>query len=67
MTNAAHNAADLTAIAAAGIAFKVRKYAGAWVPVVVANGKRHTFAHCQTSGGAMEVAIMKAANMARAA
>ena len=65
MTIAEQNAADLSAIYAAGIKYTVRKYAGAWVPVVIKNGKRHTFVHCSTSGGAMDVAIAKAAQMAR--
>ena len=66
LTTAQQNAADLNAIKAAGFSYTIRKYAGAWVPVVIANGKRHTFAHCITSGGAMESAIRKAARLARA-
>jgi len=66
-TVAEQNAADLNAIAAnGGITYTVRKYAGAWVPVVIVNEKRHTFVHCSTSGGAMEIAIREAAKMARA-
>jgi hypothetical protein len=36
-----------------------RKYAGAWVPVVVdaATGKRTTYVSCSTSGGAAETAM----------
>ena len=60
------NAADLDAIAASGFSYTIRKYAGAWVPVVIANGKRHTFMHCATSFGAMDTAIREAAKMARA-
>ena len=65
MTIAEQNAADLSAIQAAGINYTVRKYAGAWVPVVIKDGKRTTFMHCSTSGGAMESAIRHAAKMAR--
>lgn len=65
MTFAEQNADNLNTIAAhGGISYTVRKYAGAWVPVVIADGKRHTFAHCSTSGGAMETAIRQAAKMA---
>ena len=66
MTTAQQNAANLNAIKSAGITYTIRKYAGAWVPVVIANGKRHTFAHCSTSSGAMETAIRKAAKLAQA-
>lgn len=65
MNTAEQNAADLDAIDAAGVKYKVRKYGGAWVPIVIAKGKRHTFTHCSTSGGAMETAIRKAAEIAR--
>lgn len=51
------NAAKIEAINAAGASYAVRKYAGAWVPVVVIGGKRKSFAHCATSGAAMQVAI----------
>ena len=60
------NANNLNAIDAAGISYKVRKYAGAWVPVVINGSKRYTFTHCATSGGAMETAIREAAKMAGA-
>lgn len=58
---AMENAAKLNAIRKAGNSYSVRKYAGAWVPVIVANGVRQTFSHCSTSGGAMGVAITECA------
>lgn len=61
MSVANQNAEKLKAIEAAGNSYMVRKYAGAWVPVVVANGKRKSFLHCATSGAAMEIAITKCA------
>ncbi len=42
------------------VEYGVRKYAGNWVPVVVVNGRRKTFAHCSTSRGAMEIAMRQA-------
>jgi saccharopine dehydrogenase-like NADP-dependent oxidoreductase len=64
-SEAEKNAADLNAIYAAGVTYTIRKYAGAWVPVVYANGKRHSFCHCRTSGGAMAIAIDRGAAIAR--
>ena len=62
MTSIAHeNARKLEAIKTAGNSYMVRKYAGAWVPVIIVGGTRKTFAHCSTSGGAMETAITKCA------
>ena len=60
MNTAEENHKMLTAIFAAGIKYTVRKYAGAWVPVVINNGKRTTFTHSATSGGAMLTAIREA-------
>jgi len=51
------NAHKLNLIAEAGSAYRVRKYAGAWVPVAVVSGKVFTGPHCSTSGGAMTSAI----------
>ena len=65
-TASQQNADDLNAIGKAGLSYRVRKYAGAWVPIVIhANGRRSTFAHCRTSGAATETAIRQAANIAR--
>ncbi|MEM9129934.1 MAG: hypothetical protein AAGA97_09475 [Pseudomonadota bacterium] len=61
MDTAETNVAMLSAIREAGNFYRVRKYAGAWVPVIVVNGKRRTFTHCSTSGGAMEIAIRQCA------
>ena len=61
MTIATENAAMLNAIDAAGNRYKVRKYAGNWVPVIVVDGIRKSLMHCATSGGAMEVAIRECA------
>jgi len=54
------NHSMLAAIYKAKIKYTVRKYAGAWVPVVINGGKRTSFAHCATSGDAMHIAISKA-------
>tara|TARA_R100000541_G_C1892762_1_gene83690 strand:- start:1269 stop:1505 length:237 start_codon:yes stop_codon:yes gene_type:complete len=51
------NAHKLNIIAEAGSTYRVRKYAGAWVPVAVVSGKVFTGPHCSTSGGAMTSAI----------
>lgn len=58
-------AEQLNAIRNAGISYSFRKYAGAWVPVVVKNGKRYSFNHCATAAGALETALNKAADMAK--
>lgn len=66
-TVAEQNATDLNAIAAnGGITYTARKYGGAWVPVVIVNGKRHTFVHCSTIFGALEIAMHQAAKIADA-
>lgn len=64
-TTAQRNATDLSDIHEAGITYTVRKYAGAWVPVIIAGGKRLSFAHCSTSAGAIEMAISHAAKISR--
>ena len=52
------NYADkLTVIGEAKSFYRVRKYAGAWVPVAVVGGKTFTASHCSTSWGAMGSAI----------
>ena len=56
-TEGEKNAHKLNVIAAAGGAYRVRKYAGAWVPVAVVGGKVFTGSHCGTSYGAMGSAI----------
>ena len=61
MTTATQNAAMMNAIAASGNTYTVKKYAGAWVPAITVKGDRKTFAHCATSGGAMDVAIRQCA------
>lgn len=58
---ATQNAEMLNAIEAAGNSYTVRRYAGAWTPVIVVNGKRETFAQCATSGAAMTTAIRECA------
>ncbi len=60
MNTAEENRKMLTAIFAANIKYTVRKYAGAWVPVVINNGKRTTFTHSATSGDAVLTAIREA-------
>ena len=57
MTMTQSNAHKLNLIAEAGSTYRVRKYAGAWVPVAVVSGKVFTGPHCSTSGGAMTSAI----------
>ena len=47
----------LNVIGEAKSTYRVRKYAGAWVPVAVVGGKIFTGTHCSTSGGAMGLAI----------
>lgn len=62
MMNIAQKNADmLNAIHNAGNSYTVRKYAGAWVPVIVVGGVRKSFAHCSTPCGAMESAIYQCA------
>lgn len=60
-SQAIENAAKLEAIQSAGNSYSVRKYAGAWVPVIVIGGVQKSFAHCSTSGGAMYIAITRCA------
>mgnify|MGYP003643160187 FL=1 len=57
---AEYNCRMLDTIEAAKISFTVRKYAGAWVPIIVKGGKRKSFAHCSTSGGAWHIAMREA-------
>jgi len=56
-------ATELNLIAKAGGTYRVRKYAGEWVPVAVVNGTMFTGPHCSTSGGAMESAILLCASL----
>jgi hypothetical protein len=51
------NARNLNMIDAAKSYYRVRKYAGAWVPVAIVGGKVFTGSHCMTSGDAMASAI----------
>tara|TARA_R110000823_G_scaffold40339_6_gene107112 strand:- start:1089 stop:1319 length:231 start_codon:yes stop_codon:yes gene_type:complete len=51
------NAEKLNVIAEAGSTYRVRKYGGAWVPVVTVGNRVFTGLHCSTSGGAMASAI----------
>ena len=57
MNKATETAHKLNIIEEAGSTYRVRKYAGAWVPVAVVSGKVFTGPHCSTSGGAMTSAI----------
>ena len=60
------NAHNLNIIAEARSYYRVRKYAGAWVPVAVVGGKVFTGSHCSTSSGAMTSAIDLCASRSRA-
>ena len=57
MSPAQENAHKLNTINAARSYYRIRKYAGYWVPVAVVGGKKTTGLHCSTAGGAMTSAI----------
>ena len=57
MTPAQENAHKLNIINSARSYYRIRKYAGYWVPVAVVGGKKTTGLHCSTAGGAMNSAI----------
>lgn len=63
MTPAQENAHKLNIINTARSCYRIRKYAGYWVPVAVVGGKKTTGLHCSTAGGAMTSAINLCADL----